>query len=105
MTNGRNIEENEKPAKVWQVNQLGEKVDALITSIEETKQLIKDQSSTYPTKTELALELEKRDNKILELQKTLKTYSRVIWIIVGTVVPMVVATVWQLIVNSGRLIQ
>lgn len=105
MTSKSNVEEREKPAKVWQLDELNSKIDALVTSQEEIKQLIKDQSSTYPTKTELALELEKRDNKILELQKTLKTYSKVIWIIVGTVVPMVVATVWQLIVNSGRLIQ
>ena len=74
----KTIEEQEKPAKVWQINDLSEKIDTLIKAQDDIKQLIKDQSTTYPTKTELALELEKRDNKIAKLRKNLNTYNKVV---------------------------
>ena len=99
----KTIEEQEKPAKVWQINDLSDKIDALIRSQGEIKQLIKDQSTTYPTKTELALELEKRDNKIVELRKNLNTYNKVVWLIVSTLIPVVVLIVWQLVLNSARV--
>ena len=99
----KTIEEQEKPAKVWQINDLSDKIDALIRSQGEIKQLIKDQSTTYPTKTELALELEKRDNKIAELRKNLNTYNKVVWLIVSTLIPVVVLIIWQLVVNSAKV--
>lgn len=98
----KTIEEQEKPAKVWQINDLSEKIDTLIKAQDDIKQLIKDQSTTYPTKTELALELEKRDNKIAELRKNLNTYNKVVWLIVSTLIPVVVLIIWQLVVNSAK---
>jgi hypothetical protein len=98
----KTIEEQEKPAKVWQINDLSEKIDALIETQKEIKQLIRDQSNTYPTKTELALELEKRDNKITALQKNIATYNKVVWLVVSTLIPVVVIIVWQLVVNSAK---
>ena len=99
----KTIEESEKPAKVWQINDLSEKIDTLIKAQDDIKQLIKDQSTTYPTKTELALELEKRDNKIAELRKNLNTYNKVVWLIVSTLIPVVVLITWQLVVNSAKV--
>jgi len=99
----KTIEEQEKPAKVWQINDLSEKIDTLIKAQDDIKQLIKDQSTTYPTKTELALELEKRDNKIAELRKNLNTYNKVVWLIVSTLIPVVVLITWQLVVNSAKV--
>lgn len=99
----KTIEEQEKPAKVWQINDLSEKIDTLIKAQDDIKQLIKDQSTTYPTKTELALELEKRDNKIAELRKNLNTYNKVVWLIVSTLIPVVVLIIWQLVVNSAKV--
>ena len=99
----KTIEEQEKPAKVWQINDLSEKIDTLIKAQDDIKQLIKDQSTTYPTKTELALDLEKRDNKIAELRKNLNTYNKVVWLIVSTLIPVVVLITWQLVVNSAKV--
>ena len=99
----KTIEEQEKPAKVWQINDLSEKIDTLIKAQDDIKQLIKDQSTTYPTKTELALELEKRDNKIAELRKNLNAYNKVVWLIVSTLIPVVVLIIWQLVVNSAKV--
>ncbi len=99
----KTIEEQEKPAKVWQINDLSEKIDTLIKAQDDIKQLIKDQSTTYPTKTELALELEKRDNKTAELRKNLNTYNKVVWLIVSTLIPVVVLITWQLVVNSAKV--
>ena len=99
----KTIEEQEKPAKVWQINDLSEKIDTLIKAQDDIKQLIKDQSTTYPTKTELALELEKRDNKIAEIRKNLNTYNKVVWLIVSTLIPVVVLITWQLVVNSAKV--
>ena len=99
----KTIEEQEKPAKVWQINDLSEKIDTLIKAQDDIKQLIKDQSTTYPTKTELALELEKRDNKIAELRKNLNAYNKVVWLIVSTLIPVVVLITWQLVVNSAKV--
>ena len=99
----KTIEEQEKPAKVWQINDLSEKIDTLIKAQDDIKKLIKDQSTTYPTKTELALELEKRDNKIAELRKNLNTYNKVVWLIVSTLIPVVVLITWQLVVNSAKV--
>ena len=99
----KTIEEQEKPAKVWQINDLSAKIDTLIKAQDDIKQLIKDQSTTYPTKTELALELEKRDNKIAEIRKNLNTYNKVVWLIVSTLIPVVVLIIWQLVVNSAKV--
>lgn len=99
----KTIEEQEKPAKVWQINDLSAKIDTLIKAQDDIKQLIKDQSTTYPTKTELALELEKRDNKIAELRKNLNTYNKVVWLIVSTLIPVVVLIIWQLVVNPAKV--
>ncbi|EON33736.1 hypothetical protein GTC6_05197 [Gordonia terrae C-6] len=94
--------ENEKPAKVYQINALNDKIDAVIKSQEETKTLILNQSQTYPTRTELALELEKRDNQIDQLKKTLGNYSRVVWILVSAFIPMLGLSLWQLIINAAK---
>lgn len=95
-------DENEKPAKVYQINALNDKIDAVIKSQEETKTLILNQSQTYPTKTELALELEKRDNQIEQIKKTLANYSRIVWTLGTAFVPMVAVTVWQLFINAAK---
>ena len=89
----KTIEEQEKPAKVWQINDLSAKIDTLIKAQDDIKKLIKDQSTTYPTKTELALELEKRDNKIAELRKNLNTYNKVVWLIVSTLIELFVYSI------------
>lgn len=93
-------DENEKTAKVYQINSLADKIDALSRSQEDLKALIIAQGQTYPTRTELALELEKRDNKIADLKKTIATYSRVVWIVVSTVIPTIALSLWQLIINE-----
>ncbi|MBB0998313.1 hypothetical protein G6024_14665 [Dietzia maris] len=95
-------DESEKPAKVYQVNALAEKIDAVVRTQEELKQLIVNQSQTYPTRPELKLELQKRDSKIASLEKTLGNYSRVVWTLVTAVIPMLAVTLWQLIVNSAK---
>ena len=92
--------ENERTAKVYQINSLADKIDALSRSQEDLKALIIAQGQTYPTRTELALELEKRDNKIADLKKTIATYSRVVWIVVSAVIPTVALSLWQLIINE-----
>lgn len=95
-------DENEKPAKVYQVNALNEKIDSVMKSQDEMKTLILSQNQTYPTRTELALELEKRDNKIDSIKKTLANYSRVVWTLVSAFIPMLAVTVWQLLINTAR---
>lgn len=92
--------ENEKTAKVYQINSLADKIDALSRSQEDLKALIIAQGQTYPTRTELALELEKRDNKIADLKKTIATYSRVVWIVVSAVIPTIALSLLQLIINE-----
>ena len=99
----KTIEESEKPAKVWQVTDLADKIDSIVTTQKEIKQLIKDQSANFPTRIELALALEKRDNKIAELRKNLNTYNKVVWLIVSTLIPVVVLIIWQLVVNSAKV--
>lgn len=98
----RTVEELEKPAKVWQINDLAEKIDSVVRTQDEIKKLIRDQASVHPTKTELALELEKRDNNISGLRKNLNTYNKVVWLVVSTLIPVVVLIIWQLVVNSAR---
>ena len=93
-------DENEKTAKVYQINSLADKIDALSRSQEDLKALIIAQGQTYPTRTELALELEKRDNKIADLKKTIATYSRVVWIVASAVIPTIALSLWQLIINE-----
>ena len=92
--------ENEKTAKVYQINSLADKIDALSRSQEDLKTLIIAQGQTYPTRTELALELEKRDSKIADLKKTIATYSRVVWIVVSAVIPTIALSLWQLLINE-----
>ena len=92
--------ENEKTAKVYQINSLADKIDALSRSQEDLKALIIAQGQTYPTRTELALELEKRDNKIADLKKTIAAYSRVVWIVVSAVIPTIALSLLQLIINE-----
>lgn len=98
----RSQDENEKPAKVYQFNALAEKIDNVVRTQEELKTLIVNQSQTYPTRTELRLELQKRDSKIEALQKTLGNYSRVVWTLVTAFIPMLAISLWQLIVNSAK---
>ena len=93
-------DENEKTAKVYQINSLADKIDALSRSQEDLKALIIAQGQTYPTRTELALELEKRDSKIADLKKTIATYSRVVWIVVSAAIPTIALSLWQLIINE-----
>ena len=93
-------DENERTAKVYQINSLADKIDALSRSQDDLKTLIIAQGQTYPTRTELELELEKRDNKITDLKKTIATYSRVVWIVVSAVVPTIALSLWQLIINE-----
>ncbi|NED69195.1 hypothetical protein G3I15_50580, partial [Streptomyces sp. SID10244] len=78
MVTNHSQDENEKPAKVYQINALEAKIDVVARGQEELKTLILNQSQTYPTKTELALELEKRDNEIKSVKNTLSNYSRVV---------------------------
>lgn len=92
----RSQEDQEKPAKVWQIVALSEKLDSLAD-------LIKAQSGTYPTKTEVELKFEKRDNEIKNIKRTLANYTRIVWIVVSAVVPTIALSVWQLIINSARL--
>ena len=92
--------ENERTAKVYQINSLADKIDALSRSQEDLKALIIAQGQTYPTRTELALELEKRDNKIADLKKTIATYSRAVWIVVSAVIPTIALSLWKLIINE-----
>lgn len=94
-------DENEKPAKVYQINALEAKIDGVQATQQELKTLILNQSQTYPTKTELALELEKRDNEIKSIKKSLANYNRVVWTLVSAFIPMLAVTVWQLIINSA----
>ena len=103
MVTNKSIEESEKPAKVWQMQELSNKIDALSQSQSEIKTMIAAQNATYPTKTELALELEKRDNKIAELKKNLAAYNKVVWLIASTLIPVVALIIWQLIVNNAGL--
>ena len=106
--------ESEKTAKVYQVAELSNKLDnqmtqslerhkALEQSILEIKQMISAQNNTYPTRTEMALELEKRDNKIETQGGTIKNFVKVLWILAGTMIPMVALAIWQLIVNNAAL--
>lgn len=95
-------DENEKPAKVWQINALSDKIDMSLRSQDELKSLILAQSQTYPTKTELDLQLEKRDNRIKSLEKTLANYGKVVWTMGSAFVPIVALTIWQLIINSAK---
>lgn len=100
-------DELEKPAKGYQFQELSNKLDEFMTrtteSQSEIKQMIAAQNNTYPTRTEIALEFEKRDNKIADLQKTLKTYNRVVWAAWSAIIPIVVAIVWNVIVNNARI--
>lgn len=95
-------DESEKTAKVYQINALSDRVDIVIQAQEDLKNLILNQNQTYPTKTELALELEKRDNRIESLERTVGNYSRVVWTLVTAFVPMLALSVWQLIVNAAK---
>lgn len=95
-------DESEKTAKVYQINALSDRLDIVIQAQEDLKNLILNQNQTYPTKTELALELEKRDNRIESLEKTVGNYSRVVWTLVTAFVPMLALSIWQLIVNSAK---
>lgn len=109
----KSVNEKEQPAKQWQIAEVATKIDAnqaaslerhkaIEQSISEVKQMIAAQNQTYPTRTELALELEKRDNRIADIKKTLTNYSKVVWIIVSTLIPIVVMIVWNIIVNNAK---
>ncbi|MBB1037410.1 hypothetical protein [Dietzia natronolimnaea] len=102
MTTRSSQDESEKPAKVYQINSLVDKIDNVVRTQEELKTLIVNQSNTYPTRTELQLELQKRDSRISAQQKTLSNYSRVVWTLVTAVIPMLAISLWQLIVNSAK---
>lgn len=102
MTTRASQDESEKPAKVYQINSLVDKLDNVVRAQEELKALILNQSQTYPTRPELKLELQKRDSKIDSLQKTLGNYSRVVWTLVTAFIPMLAISLWQLIVNSAK---
>lgn len=104
MTGKENQDESEKPAKVWQMNELGAKIDGLAASQEDLKALIIAQTTTHPTRAELSLELEKRDSRISSLGKTLSLYNKVVWVVVTAVIPMFALSLWQLIVNYSKQI-
>lgn len=97
----RSIQESEQPAKVWQVDELSGQLNGITGDISEIKGLIKGLSGVHPTKDELRLELQKRDNNIDSLQKTIAAYSRVLWIVASAFIVLVVGMVWQFITNSG----
>ncbi|NIL77103.1 hypothetical protein [Rhodococcus sp. B10] len=111
--NGSNQDELLQPVNGYQLQAVSEKIDNLSKSQDELKTLIVAQSQTYPTKTELDLQLEKRDNRIQtveqdlssrikSLEKTLANYAKVVWTMGSAFVPIVALTIWQLIVNSAK---
>lgn len=89
-------DENEKPAKVWQVNEVSAKIDTLTS-------LVQAQTETYYTQAQVDLLILGFKNELAGVKKTLANIIRVVWIVVGTVVPIAVATVWQLVVNNARV--
>lgn len=96
----KSIEESERPAKVWQFKELSDKIDIVSSSQMELKRMILDQVAARPTGEELALELRERDHKIENLENKLASYSRFVWLIASGLVPTIVATIWQLIINK-----
>lgn len=98
-------DESEKPAKVWQIQEVSNKVDSLTESLAEVKQMIAAQNNTYPTRTELALELEKRDNRIKSLETKQNTINKVVWSAWSAIIPIIVAIAWNIVVNNARIEQ
>lgn len=94
------IEEQEKPARIWQVNELTKKLDEIILAQDKLEALIKEQTSVYPTRTELALELKDRDSEIRYLKNKLDGYSKFIWLIATALVPTAITTIWQVLMNK-----
>lgn len=90
-----------QPVNGYQLQAVSEKIDGLTASQAELKTLLLANSATYPTRTELALELEKRDARILALTRTLANYGRVVWSLVSAVVPMIAIGIWQLMINAS----
>lgn len=103
MPNRKTSEEREAYVKQYDLEAIISKIDGLAVQQTELRQLILDQSGTYPTRTELDLKLEKRDNRIDRAERSLTTYSKVVWLVVSALVPMILLAIWQLVVNSQRL--
>lgn len=91
-----------KPVNGYQLQAMSEKIDYVSKSQDELKTLILAQNQTYPTRTELDLKLEKRDNRIKSTEKTLSNYSKVVWTLVTAFVPMLALSIWQLIINAAK---
>lgn len=96
-------DELEKPAKGYQLLEVSNKVDSLAESLAEVKQMIAAQNTTYMSRTEIALEFEKRDNKISELRKNLGTYNKVVWAVVSALIPVIALIIWNVVVNNARV--
>ncbi|MGW5074082.1 hypothetical protein [Rhodococcus sp. NPDC004095] len=95
--------ESEKPAKVWQVQEVSNKVDTLSEAVAEVKGMIAAQNATYMSRTEIALEFEKRDNKIISLQAKQNTASKVMWSVWSALIPIILAVIWSVIVNNAKV--
>jgi len=96
VTANKSQDEMEAPAKVYQV-------DAIATQLTDIKSLILANNVTYVTKDELKLELLERDGKISTLRGTLKTYSKVIWIVGSAILYLLATNAWQLLTNTNRV--
>lgn len=104
MTSSRQTQdESEKPAKVWQVQEVSSKVDTLTESMAEVKGMIAAQNATYMSRTEIALEFEKRDNKIISLQSRQNTASKVMWSVWSALIPIIIAIGWNVVVNNSKI--
>jgi len=95
MAESKRQAESEAPAKVWQVDALAQKIDTI-------EALIRSQNTTYPTRTELKLELQKRDSRIADISKTLKNYNRIVWLFGVAVVGLVANLIQTFLQNLGR---
>lgn len=81
-------DEGEKTAKVWQVNEVSAKLDALMERIEE---LVVQR----PTKDQLDNALIKRDNRLDSLEKTRKFQTKFAWFLLTTYIPVAAIVIWD----------
>lgn len=89
-------EESEAPAKVYQI-------DAVVKQLESIESLIKSQTNTYITKDANALALQIRDAKIETIEAKLKDWKKLGWVLITVVVGLLANTLWQLVINTGRV--
>jgi hypothetical protein len=95
MTN-KTQEESEAPAKVYQV-------DAIAKKLADIELLIRDQNITYITKDELALALLPVTSRVKNLEDKDRNRSKLVWVLVSAVTALAANTLWQLVINTGRV--